>query len=200
MKSLKTSLILLFVILLFTACNTETEDPSIDDTEADQNEEETDHDSDSHDDMDHSGMEMSGSGEVPEGLEEAENPTYEVNSHALIEDGHMEGMEGAEATIVGAYNTTVYSVSYTPTDGGERVTNHKWVIHEELEDAGEAPLEPGDEAIIDASHMEGMDGATAEIDSVEETTVYMIDFELTTTGEKVTNHKWVTEGELGSVE
>ncbi|TCI24122.1 DUF1541 domain-containing protein [Exiguobacterium sp. SH5S13] len=42
-----------------------------------------------------------------------------------------------------------------------------------------------------------MDGTTATIDSVEETTVYMIDFTLES-GEKVTNHKWVTEDELSA--
>ncbi|MBD1382607.1 YdhK family protein [Metabacillus arenae] len=145
--------------------------------------------------MDHHNMNHSGSGEVPEGLKEAENPTYEVGSQAIIESDHMEGMKGAEATIVGAYDTTVYTISYTPTTGGERVENHKWVIHEELQDAGDAPLEPGTEVKVNAGHMKGMDGATAEIDSAEETTVYMVDFTPTTGGEKVKNHKWITESE-----
>jgi len=51
-------------------------------------------------------------------LQEAENPTFEVGSQAIIETDHMEGMKGAEATIVGAYDTTAYAVTYTPTDGG----------------------------------------------------------------------------------
>lgn len=164
------------------------------------------------DNMDHSNMDMgtdsdesmdnmdhSSSGEVPEGLKVAENPTFEVGSKAIITDGHMEGMKGAEATIVGAYDTTAYAISYTPTTGGERVENHKWVIHEEIPDAGEAPLEPGSEVTINAEHMEGMDGVTAEIDSAEQTTVYMINFTPTTGGEEVTNHKWVTENELSPV-
>lgn len=109
-------------------------------------------------------------------------------------------MKGAEATIVGAYDTTVYAISYTPTTGGERVTNHKWVIHEELIDAGEAPLEPGTEVKTEASHMEGMEDASVEIDSAEETTVYMVDFTTTTGGKEVKNHKWVTESELSPVE
>lgn len=141
-------------------------------------------------------MDHSGSGEVPADLKEAENPTYEVGSQAIIETDHMEGMKGAEATIVGAFDTTAYALTYTPTDGGEPVENHKWVIHEELENPGDAPLEPGAEATISADHMEGMDGATATIDSAEETTVYMVDFVPTTGGEEVTNHKWVTESEL----
>jgi hypothetical protein len=138
--------------------------------------------------MDHSNMDMSSSGEVPEGLKAAENPTYPVGSKAIIQSDHMPGMKGAEATIVGAYDTTVYTVSYTPTTGGERVENHKWMIHEELIDAGEAPLEPGTEVKTNASHMEGMEGATLEIDSAEQTTVYMVDFKTTTDGEEVKNH------------
>ncbi len=70
---------------------------------------------------DHSGMDHSGSGEVPEGIKEAENPKYEVGTKAFITEGHMEGMEGAEATIAGAYNTIVYTVSYTPTTGGKKL-------------------------------------------------------------------------------
>jgi hypothetical protein len=150
--------------------------------------------------MDHSNMDMSSSGEVPEGLKTAENPTYPVGGKAIIQDAHMEGMKGAEATIVGAYDTTVYTISYTPTTGGERVENHKWVIHEELIDAGDAPLEPGTEVKTEASHMEGMEGATVEIDSAEQTTVYMVDFTATTGGEEVKNHKWVTESELSPAE
>lgn len=145
---------------------------------------------------DHSTMDHSGSGEVPEGLEEAANPTYPVGSDVVIEANHMEGMQGADATIAGAYDTVVYSVTYTP-EGGEPVEDHKWVIHEELQDPGEAPLKAGDEAIIAASHMDGMEGATATIDTAEETTVYMVDFN-TPDGTEVTNHKWVTESELSA--
>ena len=147
-------------------------------------------------DSGHMNMDHSGSGEVPADLKEAENPTYEVGSQAIIETDHMEGMKGAEATIVGAYDTTAYALTYTPTTGGEPVENHKWVIHEELENPGDESLKPGDEATLAADHMEGMDGATATIDSAEDTTVYMVDFTPTTGGEPVTNHKWVTEEEL----
>ena len=146
----------------------------------------------------HEGMDMnhSGSGELPKGLNVSENPTFEVGSQAIIQANHMEGMNGAEATIVGAFDTTAYIISYTPTNGGERVTDHKWVIQEEIKDAGEETFETGSEVIIEADHMEGMDGAIAEIDSSEKTVVYMIDYTSTTGGEKVTNHKWVTESEL----
>ena len=148
------------------------------------------------DGKDDSNMDMSVSGEVPEELKVAESPTYEVGSKAFIKADHMEGMEGAKATIVGAYDTTAYAISYTPKSGEEKVENYKWVIHEELQDAGDPPLEPGTEVTINAAHMEGMEGTTAKIDSAEETTVYMVDFTPTTGGEEVKNHKWVIESEL----
>lgn len=148
--------------------------------------------------MDHSEMNHSGSGEIPEGLKEDENPTYKVGSQAILETDHMEGMEGAEAKIVGAYHTNVYVVTYTPTTGGEMVEDHKWVIHEEIENAGDQPFEPGTEVVLNTDHMEGMKGSTAVVDSVEETTVYMVDYTPTTGGEGVKNHKWVTESELSS--
>lgn len=79
------------------------------------------------DDMSHSGP-----GEVPKGLKEAANPKFKVGSTAIMNSNHMEGMKGAEATIVGAFDTNVYTISYTPTTGGEKVKNHKWVTESEL--------------------------------------------------------------------
>lgn len=146
--------------------------------------------------MDHSGMNHSSTGEVPESVKVADNPTYEVGSQAILKTDHMEGMKGAEATIVGAYDTIAYIISYTPKSGGERVENHKWVIQEELKDAGDKILEPGTKVTIEADHMAGMEGAAADIDSAELTTVYMVDYTPTSGGEIVKNHKWVTESEL----
>ncbi|GIN72682.1 hypothetical protein J14TS2_31570 [Bacillus sp. J14TS2] len=147
----------------------------------------------------HDSMQHSNSGEIPEELKEAQDPKYKVGSQAIVETDHMKGMKGAEATIVGAYTTIAYVVSYTPTNGGERVNDHKWVIQEEIVDAGQDPLSPGTEVILEADHMEGMKGATAEIESFEQTTVYMIDYKPTTGEDVVKNHKWVTESELGTV-
>ncbi|WP_394542667.1 YdhK family protein [Priestia aryabhattai] len=166
------------------------------DSKKESNQSEMDHSNMNKSEMDHSKMNHSTSGEVPEGLQEAKNPKYEVGSQAVINADHMEGMDGAKATIVGAYDTTVYTVSYTPTTGGEKVTNHKWVIQEELKDADNKTFKPGDEVTLEADHMEGMKGAKATIDSAEKTTVYMVDYTPTTGGEKVTNHQWVTESEL----
>lgn len=146
--------------------------------------------------MSHSEMNHSSSGEVPEDLEEAENPTYPKGSQAVLQTDHMKGMEGATATVTGAYDTTAYIITYTPTTGGEEVQDHKWVVHEEIEDAGEENFETGDEVVLNAEHMKGMEGATAIIDSARDTTVYMVSYTDTATGDEVEHHKWVTEEEL----
>jgi hypothetical protein len=187
----------LVMAILLAACSNDNQESEHGNTNHSENtEQEQDTSSEGH--GGHEGMNHSGSGEVPEGLKEAENPTFTVGSQAIINDDHMEGMKGTEATIVGAFDTTAYTISYDPTNGGERVTNHKWIIHEEIKDASDTPYKPGDEVIVEADHMEGMEGATAVIDTAEQTTVYMVDFTPTTGGEKVTNHKWVTESELSA--
>lgn len=140
----------------------------------------------------------SGTAEVPKGLKEAKNPTFKVGSSVVVKAHHMKGMYGAKATIVGAYDTTAYVVTYTPTTGGPIVKNHKWVIHEEIKNAGPKTLKPGTVVILEANHMEGMMGAKATINSAVHTTVYMIDYFPTTGGPIVKNHKWVIESELSA--
>ena len=81
--------------------------------------------------MDNMEMNHSSSGESPEGVKVAENPAFPLGSKAIINADHMPNMKGAEATIVGAYDTTVYMVNYISTTG-EKVTNHKWLIESEL--------------------------------------------------------------------
>ena len=190
-------ILLLITALLLAACGgnsqSDTEKPE-------ENQENTSEESASHS-KENMQQHMSSSGEVPDDLKVAEDPTYEVGSNAIITASHMnmEAMSGAVATIVGAYDTTAYVVSYTPTNGGEAVENHKWVIHKELERPGKAPLEPGTEVILNADHMKGMDGAEAVIESAEETTVYMVDF-TPSGGNEVVNHKWVIESELEPAE
>lgn len=188
-KQLTFGIIALLAMVFLAACtNNNDSSPTNDET----NEQEEMN----HEEMDHEGMDHSSDGEIPEGLEKADEPTYAVGSTVTIKNGHMEGMEGAEAKIVGAYNTTAYAVNYTPTSGGDPVKNHKWIIHEELEEPGEAPLREGETAVTTADHMEGMKGAEVDIASSEDTTVYMIDYTPTNGVEKVKNHKWVTEAEL----
>ncbi|AJE33070.1 hypothetical protein B842_06105 [Corynebacterium humireducens NBRC 106098 = DSM 45392] len=133
-------------------------------------------------------------GAPPAGIEQAADPTYPAGTEVLLTADHMPGMEGAEATISGAFDTTTYSVSYTPTNGGAPVTDHRWVVHEELLDPGQAPLPDGAEVVLDAEHMSGMKGAQATIDYSTDETVYMVD--LIVDGMAMTNHKWVTESEI----
>lgn len=133
-------------------------------------------------------------GPAPEGLREAVDPAYPVGSRVVLSADHMPGMDGAEATVAGAFTTTTYSVSYTPTTGGERVTDHRWVVHEELEHPGRAPLAEGTEVVLLAEHMAGMRGAEATIDGSTDETVYMVDLEVD--GTRMTNHKWVVESEM----
>nr|WP_147592838.1 YdhK family protein [Corynebacterium provencense] len=134
-------------------------------------------------------------GEAPAGIEDAVNPMYPVGTEVTVLADHMEGMEGATGTVTGAYSTTAYAVSYTPTDGGAPVSDHRWVVQEELENPGDAPLADGTEVTLAADHMSGMGGATATIDSSTQETVYMVDI-TTDDGMTMTNHKWVTESEL----
>ncbi|MFO8068932.1 MAG: YdhK family protein [Alkalibacterium sp.] len=144
-------------------------------------------------------VEMDHDGELPTDLKKAEDPAFPEGSNAIITAKHMPGMEGAEATIAGAFDTTVYEVSYTPTTGGERVIDHRWVIQEDLAE-GTDIAEAGDEVILDVEHIEGMQGATAIVEEAYTGTIYAVDYTSTTDGEKVTDHMWVTEDELEALE
>jgi hypothetical protein len=44
---------------------------------------------------------------------EAKNPTFKVGDQVVIHGSHMEGMDGAKAKFVGAYDTTAYAVTFT---------------------------------------------------------------------------------------
>ena len=133
-------------------------------------------------------------GPAPEGIETAASPTYPVGTEVTLTADHMEGMDGANATIAGAYDTYTYAVDFTPSAGGEPVKDHKWVVQQEVKDAGDERLADGTEVTLEAEHMEGMKGAKATIASSTEETVYMVDYE--SDGMTMTNHKWVVESEL----
>ncbi|MEN1968558.1 YdhK family protein [Lentibacillus sp. N15] len=207
-KKFKLSIVALLMGVVLAACggnnktppnsNSDSENDATKNTEINE-ESQSEKESDSTEGADHSSMDHSSSDEVPEDLADAKDPTYPVGSEAVIDANHMKGMDGAVATIEGVYNTTVYEVTYTPTNGGEKVENHKWVIHEEIEDAKKQPYKQSDEVVLEADHMEGMKGATATIDAAKDTTVYMVSYTDTKTEEKIKNHKWVTEDELSSV-
>ncbi|WP_179078191.1 YdhK family protein [Corynebacterium amycolatum] len=133
-------------------------------------------------------------GPAPEGMIAADNAKFPVGSEVQVLADHMPGMKGAEGKVVGVFTTTTYSVSYTPTDGSEPVKDHRWVVHEELENPGEAPLADGSEITINAEHMAGMKGAKGTVDYSTQEPVYMVDID--EDGMTMKNHKWVTESEL----
>ena len=133
-------------------------------------------------------------GPAPEGIETAASPTYPVGTEVTLTADHMEGMDGANAMIAGAYDTYTYAVDFTPSAGGEPVKDHKWVVQQEIKDAGDERLADGTEVTLEAEHMEGMKGAKATIASSTEETVYMVDYE--SDGMTMTNHKWVVESEI----
>lgn len=181
--------------LTVTACTTD-DDATVDDTPAatgttDMHGEHDGHgEHDAHADHDHA----PDGGPPPEGIADAEDPQYAVGSEVILDTDHMPGMEGTTATVVGAFDTYTYSVTYTPTDGGDDVVDHRWVVQEELADVGGDRLDDGDTAVLEATHMSGMQGAEATVDSSTDETVYMVDFEAD--GMTMTNHKWVTESEI----
>ena len=165
---------------------------------------------------DHSGMSMSSSsttgsssatssngmgdmhdmdgGPAPAGMTAATNPRFSVGSKVTLTADHMAGMKNAPATIVGAYSTNTYAVNYRPTTGGAMVKDHKWVVQQELKDAGTKRLADGSAVTIAADHMPGMKGARGTVASSTTQTVYMVDY--TADGMTMKNHKWVVEDEI----
>ena len=135
-------------------------------------------------------------GPAPEGIAPATDAKFPVGSEVVMHADHMPGMDGQKATVSGAFSTTTYSVTYTPTTGGEPVVDHKWVVQEELVDPPAAPIPDGTEVTLAATHMQGMEGAKATIVSSTQETVYMVDFDMD--GMPMKNHKWVTESELSA--
>lgn len=138
-------------------------------------------------------------GEIPAEMKEAADPQYPVGSTVVLTTDHMEGMNGAEAVVSGAYDTVIYEVTYQPVGGGEVVPNHKWVVQEELRDQ-ETEAKPGDKVVLEAEHMEGMKGAEATVDNVVKGTVYAVDYTPTTGGERIEDHMWVTGDEMRAKE
>src|SRR5699024_12139645 len=130
----------------------------------------------------------------PRGHREGCVAKYPAGTEVTLTAEHMEGMDGANATIAGAFDTYTYAVNFTPTTGGNPVKDHKWVVQEEIKDAGDQRLADGTEVTLEAEHMEGMKGAKATIASSTDQTVYMVDYE--SDGMTMTNHKWVVESEI----
>ncbi len=131
--------------------------------------------------------------EVPKNMKAAGDAKFNIGDEVTINAEHEAGMMGAPGTILGAYETIVYSVSYQPTNDDYPEENHKWVVQEEIKGIDEEMLVPGTEVIIEADYEEGMFGAEVEIDTAEKTTVYMVSFTLDS---GVMKQKWFKESEL----
>lgn len=142
----------------------------------------------------HAGHHMGGS--VPAGIKTKADPMFPVGAPVVVEADHMPGMKGAHGTPAGAYDTTTYAVTYTPTDGQAQVVDHKWVVHEEIENAAAQPYKVGDEVVLAADHMTGMKGAEAKITKVTNETVYTVDYTPTDGSAMVMGHMWVVDSEL----
>ncbi|MCO7124425.1 YdhK family protein [Sporolactobacillus shoreicorticis] len=173
----------LIILVLLTACGTTQN--------ADSGHSST-HESSSHESMDH----MESDDDQTLDLQEANNPNYKKGSKITLLNGHMAGMKNAKGTVEAVYTTHVYSVSYKPITGGKPVRNHKWVVQEELATKSNALLPKGTKVKLKAGHMEGMNGATATIDSGSKTNVYRVSYTDTNTGKLMKHHQWMREDEL----
>ena len=67
---------------------------------------------------------------APEGITPAENPAYPVGTQVTLTTDHMPGMKGAKGTIAASTTQTVYMVDYQAD--GMTMTNHKWVVQDEM--------------------------------------------------------------------
>ncbi|OEK67921.1 hypothetical protein AST00_05815 [Staphylococcus equorum] len=177
----KLGFIILTAGLVLSACSNESEEDK--DTKDQTQEEHTEHKSES---------------KVPDDMKHTNDSKFKQGDTVTITAGHMPGMKNAEATVKGAYETYAYVVSYIPTNGDEKVSNHKWVVNEEVADAPENGFKKGDTVKLKADHMPGMNGAEAKIDDVNKTTVYVVDYKSTENDKMVKNHKWMTSDELKS--
>ncbi|MEA5014366.1 MAG: YdhK family protein [Candidatus Limiplasma sp.] len=74
---------------------------------------------------------------IHEELQGDREAPYAVGDTVILKAGHISSMggEGAEATIVEVIKGVAYMVDYMPTDGGEEVVDHQWVVESELRPA-----------------------------------------------------------------
>lgn len=141
---------------------------------------------------DMSGMKMDES--LPTNLKAAENPKYPVGTAITLEATHMSGMKGAQGTVAAVYDTKVYEVTYQPTNGGQKVTGHKWLTKDDFKDMKDH--KKGDKVTLESDHMTNMKGAKATITKVEDGPAYAVNYQPTTGGNMVMNHKYLVESEI----
>ncbi|MEJ6399876.1 YdhK family protein [Nicoliella lavandulae] len=150
--------------------------------------------------MSMSGMMMkTNGGKAPKGLKMATNAKYMKGAKVMIKANHMSGMKGAMATVVGAYNTDLYTIDYTPTNGGKEVKNHKYLVAPEIKTAKKGQLKVGEQITVEADHMTGMKGAKGKIVSIKKGPAYMVNFKATNSNVTYKNHKWLAQSDLTSM-
>lgn len=126
----------------------------------------------------------------------ADNPTFPINSKVVINSDATKGLKGATGTVVAAFDTIAYSVSYTPSTGNAQVRDYKWIVNEELVDENDVAFHVGDKVVTSAQHQPGMKDTEVTIESVRPTTVYIVDYVDTDANKKVNRYKWLVEDEL----
>ncbi|WP_367618846.1 YdhK family protein [Brevibacterium sp.] len=72
-------------------------------------------------------------GQPPKGIDKASDPTSAVGDEVTLTADHMPGMKGTEATIDSSTDDTVYMVDLDM--GDMTMTNHKWVVEDEVQPA-----------------------------------------------------------------
>lgn len=147
------------------------------------------------DHMSHKDVTESTWGELPKGIKEAKNPKFPVGTKVVIRAAHNGDMEGQEGVVVGAFDTTAYSVTYNPTTDTQQEVNYKWLVKEEVKGFNDEPLKENSEVIIYANRELGMTGAEGVIETVRDTTVYMVDYK-TKDNREIKNYQWFIESEL----
>ncbi|UQS87341.1 YdhK family protein [Nicoliella spurrieriana] len=138
-------------------------------------------------------------GKAPKGLKMDPNAKYQRGSKVKILASHMPGMKGATATVTGAYKTDLYTIDFTPTNGGKEVKNHKYVVAKEVKAANKGQLKVGTKITVKADHMTGMKGAKGKIVAVKKGPAYMVNFKATNSSMVYKNHKWLAQSDLTSI-
>lgn len=129
------------------------------------------------------------------GLKKAKHPKYAIGTKVKLSADHMEGMKGAAATIVNAYDSKLYAVNYKSTTDKKVVKDHKWVTNDEIE-GNRKEYKKGDKVTLSADHMPGMKNSSATIVEIRRGPAYIVNYQPTNGDKKVTNHKWVAEDEI----
>ncbi|MDF7637630.1 DUF1541 domain-containing protein [Leuconostocaceae bacterium ESL0958] len=148
-------------------------------------------------DMNMSGMDMSQMHmAMPTNLPKAENPKFKPGQNVTVEATHLPGMHGASGQVVAAYQTTLYQVDYQPSNGGAKVTGHKWITKDDWADKQDHQI--GDQVTLTMNHMPGMYGAKATVTGMQTGTAYVINYQPTNGQPEVKNHMYVTDDELAA--